>query len=414
MTKKTKNNKLKKQIRDAFILTFIICAIIGILYTFISLVNSPTKTFILKESTISKEESKVGYVIREEQILQSTNNGEKIKPIKNEGERVGIGAPVFKYYNVNEEKITKQINELNNQIQEALVGQTDLFPSDVKALESQIEKQVEILRNENNMQDIIECKNNISDYIVKKAKIAGSLSSAGEYINGLISQRNSLETTLNDGAQYVNSNISGVVSYRIDGLEEKLSINNLDNITSDYLKSLNLTTGQIVGKSNSKAKIINNFQCYIAVTFNSEEVKNAKEGEGLTIRLSSQEEVKAEVYKIKEEGSDRLIIFKIIDGVEKLINYRKISIDVIWWKYSGLIVPKNAILYENGKSYVLIKKNVDFTKILVKVEKENDNYCLIANYSTEELIELGYITEEINNLRGIKLYDEIMVDPQLE
>ena len=353
-------------------------------------------------------------MIREEQILQSTNNGEKIKPIKNEGERVGIGAPVFKYYNVNEEKITKQINELNNQIQEALVGQTDLFPSDVKALESQIEKQVEILRNENNMQDIIECKNNISDYIVKKAKIAGSLSSAGEYINGLISQRNSLETTLNDGAQYVNSNISGVVSYRIDGLEEKLSINNLDNITSDYLKSLNLTTGQIVGKSNSKAKIINNFQCYIAVTFNSEEVKNAKEGEGLTIRLSSQEEVKAEVYKIKEEGSDRLIIFKIIDGVEKLINYRKISIDVIWWKYSGLIVPKNAILYENGKSYVLIKKNVDFTKILVKVEKENDNYCLIANYSTEELIELGYTTEEINNLRGIKLYDEIMVDPQLE
>ena len=63
---------------------------------------------------------------------------------------------------------------------------------------------------------------------------------------------------------------------------------------------------------------------------------------------------------------------------------------------------------------MLIKKNVDFTKILVKVEKENDNYCLIANYSTEELIELGYTTEEINNLRGIKLYDEIMVDPQLE
>lgn len=414
MAKKTKNNKLKKQIKDAFILTLIICAIAGILYTIISLISSPTQTFILKENTISKEESKVGFVIRDEQVLQSTNENEKIEPIKNEGERVGSGNPVFKYYNVNEEEITNQINELNNQIQEALLGQTDLFPSDVKALESQIEKQIETLRNENNMQAIIEYKNNISDYILKKAKIAGSLSAAGEYINNLILQRNSLEETLNNDAQYVNSNMSGVVSYRIDGLEEKLSINNLDNITIDYLKSLNLTTGQIVSKSENKAKVTNNFQCYIAIIFNSEEAKKAKEGAKLTIRLSSQEEVKAEVYKIKEEGSDRLIIFKITDGVEKLINYRKISVDVIWWKYSGLIVPKSAILYENGKSYVLIKKNADFTKILVKVKKENDNYCLIDNYSTEELIELRYTTEEINSFRGIKLYDEIMVDPQLE
>ena len=350
MAKKTSNKKLNKQIRDAFILTCIICAIIGILYLIISLVGSPTQTFILNKNTISKEESKVGYVIRKEQILESVDKDKKIEPIKNEGERVAIGNPVFKYYNINQEEINKQINELNSQIQEALLGKTDLFPSDVKSLESQIEKEVEVLRNENNMQDIIEGKNNISDYIVKKAKIAGSLSTAGEYINNLIAQRNSLEETLTNGAQYVNSNISGVVSYRIDGLEEKLSINNLDNITSDYLESLNLTTGQIVSKSDNKAKVIDNFECYVAVTFNSEEAKNTKEGAKVTIRVSGQEQVKAEVYKIKEEGSDRLIIFRITEGVEKLINYRKISIDVIWWEYTGLIVPKSAILYENGKS----------------------------------------------------------------
>lgn len=414
MAKKTKNNKLKKQIRDAFILTFIICVIIVIVYSVISLISSPAQTFILTKSTISEEESKVGYVIRDEKLMESANNQVKIEPIKNEGEKVGLGNPIFKYYNANEEEITKQIDELNSQIQEALLGQNDLFPSDIKSLEGQIEKQIENLRNENNMQDIIECKNNISDYIVKKAKIAGSLSSAGEYINNLIAQRNSLEQKLNSVAQYANSSVSGVVSYRIDGLEEKLSINNLDNITSNYLKSLSLTTGQIVSKSDNNAKVINNFQCYIAVTFNSEEAKKAKEGTKLTLRLSNQDEVKAEVYKIKEEGSNRLIIFKITDGVEKLIAYRKISIDVIWWKYTGLIVPKSAILYENGKSYVLIKKNVDFTKILVNVEKENDNYCVIDNYNTEDLIEFGYTTEEINSQRGVKLYDEILVDPQLE
>lgn len=295
-----------------------------------------------------------------------------------------------------------------------MLGQTDLFSSDIKAIEAQIESQIENLRNENNMQEIVEYKNNISSYIVKKAKIAGSLSSAGTYINDLILKRNNLEQTLNDGAKYVYSKQSGIVSYRIDGLEESLSINNLENITSDYLKSLKLTTGQIVSKNESKAKVINNFECYIAVTLNSEEAKKAEEGDKLKLRLSNQEEVSAQIYKIKDEGNEKLIIFKITDGVENLINYRKISIDVIWWNDTGLIVPKSSILYEDGKSYILVKKNTNFNKILVEVKKENDNNCLINNYDTEELIELGYTTEEINKMKTVKLYDEVVVDPKIE
>lgn len=414
MAKKTKNKKLKKQIRDAFILTLIICAMVAIAASVISLISSPTKTFVIKESEISCEESKVGYVIREEEVLQTANGNEKIIPIKNEGEKVATGKPVLKYYNVDEEKITKEINELNNKIQEALLGKKDLFPGDVKSLESQIEGQIEKLRDENNMQNIIEYKSNISDYIVKKAKIVGSLSTAGEYINNLIAQRNQLEQTLNDEAKYLSSNISGVVSYRIDGLEDKFTINNLDNITSSYLKSLDLTTGQIVSKSENKAKVINNFKCYIAVNFDSKEAKEAKEGTKISLRLSNQQEVKAEVYKIKDEGNERIVIFKITDGVEQLINYRKISLNVVWWKYSGLITPKTSILYENGKSYILLKKNVEFEKVLVEVKKENDNFCLIDDYSTEDLIEMGYTTKEINTMKKVKVYDEIMVDPELK
>ena len=59
MAKKTKNNKIKKQIRDAFILAIIICTGICILFAILSLINSPTKTFIIKESRLSSEESKV-------------------------------------------------------------------------------------------------------------------------------------------------------------------------------------------------------------------------------------------------------------------------------------------------------------------------------------------------------------------
>lgn len=59
LAKKTKNKKLKKQIKDAFILTLIICMGMLIVYTIIRLIASPTESFMITDSKISSEESKV-------------------------------------------------------------------------------------------------------------------------------------------------------------------------------------------------------------------------------------------------------------------------------------------------------------------------------------------------------------------
>ena len=53
------------------------------------------------------------------------------------------------------------------------------------------------------------------------------------------------------------------------------------------------------------------------------------------------------------------------------------------------------------------------TKFLVKVDKKNENYSIVENYSTEELKELGYSTKEIINRKSISLYDEIVLNPDL-
>ena len=50
---------------------------------------------------------------------------------------------------------------------------------------------------------------------------------------------------------------------------------------------------------------------------------------------------------IKEQDDGKvMIVFKIDKEVEKLIAYRKIALDVIWWSYSGLKVPNSAIMQE--------------------------------------------------------------------
>lgn len=123
----------------------------------------------------------------------------------------------------------------------------------------------------------------------------------------------------------------------------------------------------------------------------------------------------SQLYNILHFGKNNsvLIVFKITNCVEKLIDYRKISIDIIWDKYSGFKIPSKAIVYDNGLSYVVRNKAGYLEKVLVKILKENKNYCIVNSYTSEELKSLGYEISKINSLNKITLYDEIVIEPDL-
>ncbi len=348
-----KLNKIKQHITQVTLLSLIIFIIIFCIYQIIKLAINPTDSFLVEQGKISQEESLIGYVIRDEKLIETPENQNKLVQIKNEGEKVSVGEAVFRYEAPNEQELTDKINELNTKIQTALDGQTTIFSSDIKALENQIETKLNGIQNKNNIQEIKEYKTDINNYIEKKAKISGELSPAGSYINNLITERTNIENQLKNNSKYEVAPIGGIVSYRVDGLETTLTPQNFESISTETLQNLNLTTGQIVTTSQTMGKIINNFECYIAVTTNTDEAKNAKVGDTAKIRLSANQEIPAEVEYIKQEDKSTLIIFKITQGVETLTSYRKISLDVIWWERSGLRVPNTSIIYENGLSYVI-------------------------------------------------------------
>ena len=109
----------------------------------------------------------------------------------------------------------------------------------------------------------------------------------------------------------------------------------------------------------------------------------------------------------------QLIILKVTQGVEDLIKYRKISLDIVWWEREGLRVPNSSIIYENGLSYVVRNRAGAKSRILVKILKENENYSIIGNYKTEELKELGFSATEISKMSQIGIYDEVLVNPDI-
>ena len=402
----------KKKILLYLVLIVITIYVISAIYL---IIKTPTDTVTIDKGVLTFEESTTGYIIRDEQIVKGKKYKNGIAPIVAEGERAAKGQSIFRYYGDNEEKLQQQIEKVNSKIQDAMSKEETIkqkiYPVDIKNLDDQIEKKISNIEQITDIQKITEIKKEINNLMMKKAKIAGESSARGSYIKKLISEKEEYEKKLNNGSETMESPISGVVSYRVDGLENVLTAKNFENIDEKTLNELDLKTGKIVSTNNESAKVIDNFGCYIAAVLNSSAAKDSKEGDAVKITLSSGNEIDGIVeYKKEQESGKILVIFKVRTLTEELISYRKISFNITWWRVSGLKVPNDAIAEdEEGSKYVLKKTSNGTSKILIKVLKTNNKYSIISKYSTDDLKALGI---DINEYKDIDIYDTLMMYPE--
>ncbi len=405
---------LKKH-KKKIVMLVLLCIIIYIGYIVVQLVRNPTDTVYVEMGQIQQEESAVGYIIRDETVLKGENYKNGIEQIKTEGEKVAKGERIFRYYSNDEDNLVEKIQELDAKIDEAMSNEENsIFSSDTKVLEQQIDDELYELYGESDLTKIKENKQEINSNMTKIAKITGEKSPAGSYLKKLIDQRSEYENKLNSGAEYLTATRSGIVSYRVDGYEDVLTTDDFSKYTKEFLSNLNLKTGQIVPTSSESGKIIDNYCAYIVTVLGSEYAKNIEVGDDVKIRLPSGTEIEATIEYKMQEDDEYVITLKIEKNVDELIEYRKISFSIIWWSESGMKIPNSAISYEdkNGNQVAYVtRKRIEYQdKILVKILKSNEKYSVVSNYTTDELLELGYTTEEIRSMLNISIYDEIVIN----
>ena len=413
--KKTNTGKKKKVNKFTFfcILVVFILVISYVMFGIIGLMKNPSSTVIVREGTVTKEETVTGVIIRDETIVQGKNLKNGMQHIVDEGEKVAVGDPIFRYFSTDESQTKSKIAELDNKINLAISENNQiLYSSSTKLIDSQILEKIKELPEINSVQILKENKRNVSSLILKKAKLAGDLSPTGSTLKQLINERSKLEKQIADGAEYIKAEKSGIVSYRIDGFEEKLKNDDFSKYTKDYIKKLNLKVGDIVPVNSEKGKIINNFKCYIAVISKTQEAKTAKEGQKLSIVLSNAQMVKGKIVRINREGNngDVVLIIEFDEGIESLSIYRSIRVDLVWWNKVGNKIPNSAIFNVNGLSYVIRSNNGYNDYVLVKILKQSDDYSIVSNYSLVELKELN-LKQNIST--SLLLYDEVVLNPSV-
>jgi predicted transcriptional regulator len=248
----------KQRLLKILLYMLIFCGFMIFLLNITNFINKSADTFMVENGTLSYEEEAEGYIIRDETVLKGANYSNGLSQIVREGTRVSKNEAVFRYYSNKEEEITKQIEELDKQIDEALETNKKNINSsnDIINLETEIKDILEKMYEENNCTEIDEYEKRINTYIVKKAEIAGDLSPAGSYIKTLVEQRNTLSNQLTADSETVTSPSAGVISYKVDGLEDVLTYNNQDfsYINFDLLEGLSLNVGASIPESKEARK----------------------------------------------------------------------------------------------------------------------------------------------------------------
>lgn len=396
----------------AIILVIILLAYF-LFHSIFSLITKNESTYIVRYGNISKEEALSGLVIREENVVSVPEDvsSESLQKIITEGKRIAEGENVYKFYTNDETAIHEQINSLNTQIQNEIANSDEKLVSiDTKLYDEQISDILKKISLPNDVQTIEEYKKNLDDLMSKKAQEMGKISSKESKLKDLVNQKTELEKQLDSASKYIKSERSGIVSYRVDGLEDKINSDDLSIYTEKYINELDLSNGQIVSSVENKGKIVNNFVSYIAVTSKSEEAQNAKVKQKVYVELPNGKVINARIVQINSNSEkSKTIIIKINQGIEDLLIYRKVNFNVIWWNDNGFKIPNSSLVEINDLHYVIKTRNGYSNLVLVKLDNQSDYYSIVSNYSTSEIKELTNLVENANT--SLTLYDQILTKP---
>ena len=402
---------MKKIIRT-IILWLIILIFISILsYTTFNFIKEPSQIFLVKKDILSDEEIVEALILREEKVITDSSN-RILQQEKFEGEKISKGVRVFRYYSTSESKKIDRMAEIDKEIEEYLIEQQDNINSPENAvIDSSIESKLLKINEINQQSKILNFEKNINDEILQKARIAGELSKEGTKIKKLLDEKKSIEKKLTAESEIIYSPVAGVVSYRVDGYEDKFNKKDLNKIDAKMIAEYDIKPGSIIPEKNNKCKIVNNFESYLALVSKSEHSENAKVGDRVKIRIANEIDTIGTIAAINDAGKDKkVIVLKVTTNNIQLLQYRKLKIEIIWWEEIGLKVSNKSILREGDFSYVVRRKGSFEEKILIKIIKETDEYSLIANYTTEELnkmkVDLSKYRMTINE------HDEILVNPE--
>lgn len=400
--------------REHKALRVIICiiAIVFIVHQIYSSAYKPITTASAEYYTAVNGFNITGIIIREEKIIASDTSG-TLHFVLDNGERVAKNGVIANIYSNAEASVTiNRIEQLKSRIAdiEEMQSYNDVEAADISLVNTKVTNSLNSLVREcatRKYSSIDEYSLELLTNMSRRQMITGEQTDFSARLAELNTELDTLSASLPQAVGYITTDTSGYFVSSIDGYENLLSCDDIDNITPEFLDSLK--TEEI--NENAVGKIVSGYVWYIAAKVSLEDSMQYKTGDTLTVKtsLKSNPELNVTVEKINASKSDDsvVLILSCQQMNSELASMRKGNMTIIKSTYSGLKLPKKALRVQDGKTGVFVRSGATLKFVTVNVIYSTDEYIICEQQTSNDDVLRLYDDVVV---KGKRLYDGKIVD----
>lgn len=395
--------KKRKKRRPKYGRIVVSLAVVGIFFYFVirlglDLFYNEQSTYLVEVGNLNIENQYSALVLRNELIVDTNLTG-KITYFANEGEVVTKNHQIAEIYNdgtASEEAAADEREENRKKIE-----------FDYNSLEYDIttlKNQIIFSMNAKQFDEIPVLKQQLIQKLDRLEKLQTE--------NKFLSNRTAsyAEKTIGEGIllegqkQAIYAPASGILTYKTDGYEDFLTIDNLYNINYDEISSLVLNETSLVHASvkpkDKLFKIVDNVNYFIAAIVSNEEIETYKNVQKITVVIDGKS-LEGDIYDVFTNDQNAVAVIQLREGFDSFFNRRIINCSIVRENYRGLKIEMDSIVNIDGQIGVYVvdkERKLVFTP--VKILGYDDESAIVYNEQ--------YFDQAKGIVRSIKQNQEVV------
>jgi len=340
-------------------------------------------------------------LIKTEEVYQAGRHSYFTTQAK-EGEKVKRGLENLSVTKSTNDLIDKKIDAINKRLKDLDYDTSGEESIDQKAMNRKI-KALQISINQKRYEDLSQILNSSED---EEDKYYESIKNYS--IDKLLEMKDELNESKRSEAPAVKVSMSGIVSYFIDGLEDKYTNENFDALFEKDLIEDSKSYSLNQGKSNDNFKILDNFSMNILAFSDDKKLEDVKVNDVVLIEWDlTGTKTYARVLKKEKIGDTYKFLLNIRERISELYKDRFSKMEIIFDEYKTFKLPKSALVDRGSEKGVYIK-DIDNTiryKRVLLVGSDRDNIYVMRTDDN------GLMKYKKLKFKSIKYYDEVVVFP---
>lgn len=186
---------------------------------------------------------------------------------------------------------------------------------------------------------------------------------------------------------------AGTVSFAVDGLESKINLKNLNEITLNDLNKIkgnyrHLISGDKIKKDEPLYRIINNFELYLIAEVPENYSDRFRINELIFLEEKYQDElIEARIIDIRNKLTKKFFVIKVEQFIPQWLNRRRVNINIIKNIYRGIKIPRQAVFNQlSGQGVLKVSgyNNYEFKEVVIL--NGNKDYVIVTNLEIGEEI----------------------------